>query len=144
MGRPRPSRSDCPPGTISSCSRWWTTAPASTPTPPRSARRSRAGPSAGSGWSRCGSGPWRWAAGCASPRPRGTARPSGWRCRPMAEPIRVLVVDDHPVVRQGLRAFLDVQPDLTVVGEAADGTGAVAAAEELHPDVVLLDLRMPD
>jgi DNA-binding NarL/FixJ family response regulator len=62
----------------------------------------------------------------------------------VAEPIRVLVVDDHPVVRQGLRAFLDVQPDLTVVGEAADGAGAVAAAEELHPDVVLLDLRMPD
>jgi DNA-binding NarL/FixJ family response regulator len=58
--------------------------------------------------------------------------------------IRVLVVDDHPVVRQGLRSFLDVQPDITVVGEAADGAACVAAAEELHPDVVLLDLRMPD
>jgi DNA-binding NarL/FixJ family response regulator len=62
----------------------------------------------------------------------------------VGEPIRVLVVDDHPVVRQGLRTFLDVQPDITVVGEAADGTSCVTAAEELHPDVVLLDLRMPD
>jgi DNA-binding NarL/FixJ family response regulator len=61
----------------------------------------------------------------------------------VAESIRVLVVDDHPVVRQGLRTFLDVQDGITVVGEAADGAGCVAAAAELDPDVVLLDLRMP-
>jgi DNA-binding NarL/FixJ family response regulator len=58
-------------------------------------------------------------------------------------PIRVLVVDDHQVVRQGLRAFLDVQDDIEVVGEAADGGECVEAAQRLHPDVVLLDLRMP-
>ncbi|MEV4705200.1 response regulator transcription factor [Actinoplanes sp. NPDC049316] len=61
----------------------------------------------------------------------------------MPEPIRVLVVDDHPVVRQGLRTFLDLQDDMTVVGEAADGAEAVTAAAELRPHVVLLDLRMP-
>lgn len=57
--------------------------------------------------------------------------------------IRVLVVDDHPMVRQGLRTFLDLQGDLTVVGEAADAAGAVEATVALDPDVVLLDLRMP-
>lgn len=61
----------------------------------------------------------------------------------MADPIRVLVVDDHPVVRQGIRTFLDVQDDLTVVGEATDGESCVAAAQRYRPDVILLDLRMP-
>jgi DNA-binding NarL/FixJ family response regulator len=57
--------------------------------------------------------------------------------------IKVLLVDDHPVVRQGLRTFLDLQDDIAVVGEAADGASGVAAADELNPDVILLDLRMP-
>ncbi|SEO77694.1 response regulator [Trujillonella endophytica] len=57
--------------------------------------------------------------------------------------IRVLVVDDHPVVRGGLVGWLDAQPDLTVVGEAADGLEALARVAELAPDVVLMDLRMP-
>jgi DNA-binding NarL/FixJ family response regulator len=61
----------------------------------------------------------------------------------VADRIRVLVVDDHPVVRQGLRTFLDLQDDITVVGESADGESCVADAETLAPDVILLDLRMP-
>jgi DNA-binding NarL/FixJ family response regulator len=61
----------------------------------------------------------------------------------VADRIRVLVVDDHPVVRQGLRTFLDLQDDLEVVGESADGQSCVDDAERLRPDVILLDLRMP-
>ena len=57
--------------------------------------------------------------------------------------IRVLIADDHAVVRQGLRTFLDLQPDVEVAGEAADGEEAVEAARRLSPDVVLLDLAMP-
>ena len=57
--------------------------------------------------------------------------------------IRLLLVDDHAVVREGLRAFLRLQPDLEVCGEAADGEAAVRLAASLHPDVVLLDLVMP-
>ncbi|CAL9400855.1 response regulator transcription factor [Streptomyces albus] len=61
----------------------------------------------------------------------------------MADRIRVLLVDDHQVVRRGLRTFLEVQDDIEVVGEAADGDEGVARAEELRPDVVLMDVKMP-
>ena len=61
----------------------------------------------------------------------------------MAEPIRVLVVDDHAVVREGLRAFLELQEGILVVAEAGDGREAVDTAARLHPDVILMDLVMP-
>ncbi|MFE0425635.1 response regulator [Streptomyces sp. NPDC058953] len=57
--------------------------------------------------------------------------------------IRVLIVDDHQVVRRGLRTFLEIQDDIEVVGEAGDGDEGVARAEELRPDVVLMDVKMP-
>ena len=57
--------------------------------------------------------------------------------------ISVLIVDDHPVVRQGLHSFLQLQDDLEIVGEAADGLEAVEKVDELLPDVVLMDLVMP-
>ncbi len=57
--------------------------------------------------------------------------------------IRVLLVDDHQVVRRGLRTFLEIQDDIEVVGEASDGEEGVARAEELRPDVILMDIKMP-
>lgn len=62
----------------------------------------------------------------------------------MAEKIRVLVVDDHMIVRAGLRAVIGAEPDLEVVAEAGDGPAALAAFEAHRPDVTLLDLRLPD
>ncbi|CAM5483598.1 Response regulator transcription factor OS=Streptomyces tendae OX=1932 GN=GUR47_13615 PE=4 SV=1 [Streptomyces tendae] len=61
----------------------------------------------------------------------------------MAEAIKVLLVDDHQVVRRGLRTFLEVQDDIEVVGEAADGSEGVDRAQELKPDVILMDVKMP-
>ncbi|MFD5654113.1 MULTISPECIES: response regulator [unclassified Streptomyces] len=61
----------------------------------------------------------------------------------MADAIKVLLVDDHQVVRRGLRTFLEVQDDIEVVGEAADGAEGVDRAQELKPDVILMDVKMP-
>jgi DNA-binding NarL/FixJ family response regulator len=57
--------------------------------------------------------------------------------------ISVLIVDDHPVVRDGLRGMFSADPRFEVLGEAGDGAEAIAAAEKLQPDVILMDLRMP-
>jgi NarL family two-component system response regulator LiaR len=60
------------------------------------------------------------------------------------ESIRILIVDDHPLVREGLRAVLGQDPGLEIVGEAVNGVEAVAAVEQLHPDVILMDILMPN
>lgn len=62
----------------------------------------------------------------------------------MSDPIRVLLVDDHALLRAGFRTILDTQPDITVVGEAASGAEAVAQASALRPDVITMDVQMPD
>ncbi|MGH2700501.1 MAG: response regulator [Actinomycetota bacterium] len=62
----------------------------------------------------------------------------------MSETIRLVIADDHPVVRDGLRAILDTQPDIDIVGEAGTGAEAVSMARSLHPDLVLMDLQMPE
>ncbi|HEV7678555.1 MAG TPA: response regulator transcription factor [Candidatus Dormibacteraeota bacterium] len=58
--------------------------------------------------------------------------------------IRVLVADDHPVVRHGLCTMLEIEDDIVVVGRAADGEEAVAQARETHPDIILMDVQMPN
>ena len=62
----------------------------------------------------------------------------------MSEQIKLLIVDDHPVVRDGLQAILNTQPDFEVVGEAGNGRQAITLVTTLNPDVVLLDLEMPE
>ena len=113
-----------------------TTAAASTP--PRSA-----GPGATWAWSPCGTGRRR-----RRPADRDIGARQGHRHRDggarwLTTAIRVLLVDDHQVVRRGLRTFLEVQGDIEVVGEAGDGAEGVARAEELRPDVILMDVKMP-
>jgi DNA-binding NarL/FixJ family response regulator len=61
----------------------------------------------------------------------------------MASRLRILLADDHAIVRQGLKLLIDAQPDMTAVGEAADGDAAVALAQALQPDVVVMDISMP-
>ena len=72
-----------------------------------------------------------------------SAESTGGRPVPVS-PIRVLLVDDHPIFRAGLRALLESQPDVLVIGEAGNGAEAIARANELHPDIILLDISMPD
>lgn len=60
------------------------------------------------------------------------------------QPLKVLIVDDHPIFRKGLRALLASQPQFTLAGEATSGSEAVRFAAELQPDLVLMDLQMPD
>ncbi|OFV93096.1 MAG: DNA-binding response regulator [Acidobacteria bacterium RIFCSPLOWO2_12_FULL_65_11] len=61
----------------------------------------------------------------------------------MAGPLRILLADDHVAVRQGLKLLIDSQPDMNVVGEASDGNAAIQQAQDVEPDVVVMDISMP-
>src|SRR5829696_8242051 len=101
----------------------------------------------GSGWRRCGNARPSWAAGARSRRPPtgGLASAHGFRWLLMAgERLRVLVADDHPVFRSGLRTTITAMPGVEVVGEAATGLQAVALVRQLRPDLVVMDLHMPE
>src|SRR5258706_14051043 len=109
----------------------------------------------GLGCRRSASGPPNWAAPAVGRRPRVVAPWSKRSCPPRPQcrwprteehdvaPIRVLICDDHPDFRQGLRALLETASDVDVVGEAADGDAALRAAVALQPDIILMDLNMP-
>ena len=60
-----------------------------------------------------------------------------------SQPVRIVIADDHPIFRDGLRRLLEAEPDLKVIGEASDGAEAVKLARQLKPDILLLDLAMP-
>ena len=61
----------------------------------------------------------------------------------MSNEIRIVIADDHPIMRQGLRQIIETEPNLKVVGEAGNGTEALAMIEQLRPDVAILDVDMP-
>src|SRR3990172_6823757 len=106
--------------------------------------------------SACSGGRGGWPSsedGCELRRLRAGARVSRWRplCRgaaagraPVTEKIRVLLADDHAVLRSGLHALLDMEPDMEVVGEASNGREAVELARSLTPDVIVMDISMPE